>query len=88
MIGTYPLLLKRNNKFIKSFISRLTGNFNKIKKMIIKEIDEERFRQLTYTNPLKVIRNETIDFFIFWLFFHSRNTTTNTTTRKNNETEK
>lgn len=40
----------------------LFQKFNKIKKMIIKEIDEERFRQLTYTNPLKVIRNETIDF--------------------------
>ncbi len=35
--------------------------FNKIKKMIIKEIDEKRFQQLTYTNPLKVIRNESLE---------------------------
>ncbi|MCI9279674.1 MAG: hypothetical protein HFJ02_02600 [Bacilli bacterium] len=36
--------------------------FNKIKKMIIKEIDETRFKKLTYVNPLKVIRNEPVDF--------------------------
>lgn len=35
--------------------------FNKIKKMIIKEIDEVRFQQLTYDNPLKVIRNESLE---------------------------